>query len=338
MPEVLENFSVKQLNTFGVDATARYYVEINSVNDLRTLFADQRWQNVERMIIGGGSNMLFTRNYEGLLIRMNIKGIVQEVQGDDVLVTAGGGEVWNDLVNYCVERGFAGMENLTLIPGSVGASPIQNIGAYGVELKDVFFSCEAYDIGSGEMRTFTNADCQFDYRDSIFKRELKEKVIITAVTYKLSTVPSLNTSYGAISSELARRGIKSPSIKDISRVVADIRVSKLPDPSTIGNAGSFFKNPIISEEEFRQIQSTFPDTVHYCLSNSTVKLAAGWLIEQCGWKGKKVGETGTWKNQALVLVNHGKATGSEVYALSEAIIQSVKEKFGVVLEREVNMI
>ena len=203
---------------------------------------------------------------------------------------------------------------------------------------DVFYSCEAFDIETGKISTYNNADCQFGYRDSIFKTELKGKVIITEVTYKLSFNPNLNTTYGAISSELQNRGIENPTIKDISKVVSDIRVSKLPDPSTIGNAGSFFKNPVISKDKFVKIQSSFPDTVHYCLPNSTIKLAAGWLIEQCGWKGKKIGETGTWKNQALVLVNHGNATGSAIYDLSSAIIEDVKNKFGVVLEREVNMI
>ncbi|WP_207422161.1 UDP-N-acetylmuramate dehydrogenase [Desertivirga brevis] len=338
MPQVLENISLKMLNTFGVEAKARWFVEINSEDDLVELFSDQRWKRTERLIVGGGSNLLFTRDFPGLVIRMNIKGITQVIDGDDIYVTAGGGEVWNDLVNYCVERGFAGMENLSLIPGSVGASPVQNIGAYGVELKDVFFSCKAYMIETGEIVSFTNNDCKFDYRDSIFKRELNGKVLITAVTYKLSFQPALNITYGAIATELQKREIAAPTIKDISKVVSDIRVSKLPDPSTIGNAGSFFKNPVVSKDTFKQIQSVFPDTVHYCLPNHTVKLAAGWLIEQCGWKGKKIGETGTWKNQALVLVNHGNASGVDVYNVSEEIISDVKEKFGVVLEREVNII
>ncbi len=338
MPQIFENVSLKHLNTFGVEAKARWFTEINSEQDLIDLFKDEQWKAAERLVIGGGSNILFTKDFEGLVIRMNIKGISQEIEGENIFITAGGGEVWNDLVNYCVDRGFAGMENLSLIPGSVGASPIQNIGAYGVELKDIFLKCEVFNISTREFSTFYNADCQFGYRESIFKSELKGKVIITSVTYKLSAKPNLNTTYGAISSELQNRGIDNPTIKDISQVVSDIRVSKLPDPSTIGNAGSFFKNPVVSKDTFEKIQSSFPDTVHYCLPNSTVKLAAGWLIEQCGWKGKKIGETGTWKNQALVLVNHGNATGTEVYGLSSAIINDVKNKFGVVLEREVNMV
>jgi UDP-N-acetylmuramate dehydrogenase len=239
---------------------------------------------------------------------------------------------------YCVQNGFAGLENLSLIPGTVGASPIQNIGAYGVELKDVFLSCKAFEIETGKFLEFDKEACAFGYRESIFKQELKDKVIITSVNFVLSTVPSVNISYGAIADELKNRGITNPGIQDVSEVVSAIRVSKLPDPSTIGNSGSFFKNPIISSTEFERIKSSFPDTVHFCLPNSTVKLAAGWLIEKCGWKGKKIGETGTWKNQALVLVNHGNATGSDIYDLSSRIIKDVNAKFGVVLEREVNVL
>ncbi|WP_256008935.1 UDP-N-acetylmuramate dehydrogenase [Desertivirga xinjiangensis] len=338
MPKIFENVSLKKLNTFRVEAKARWFTEINSEQELAELFADQQWQNTERLVIGGGSNILFTKDFEGLVICMNIKGIIDKIVHDDVFVTAGAGEVWNDVVTHCVDREFAGMENLSLIPGSVGASPIQNIGAYGVELKDVFHSCKAFDIETGGHLTFSNQDCQFGYRESIFKKELKGKVIITSVTYKLSTKPSLNTSYGAIATELQSRGIGQPTIRDISKVVSDIRVSKLPDPSTIGNAGSFFKNPIVSKLKCEQLLSDFPNTIHYCLPNSTVKLAAGWLIEQCGWKGKKIGETGTWKNQALVLVNHGNAKGSDIYNLSAAIISDVNSKFGVLLEREVNTI
>lgn len=338
MPEIFNNISLKKYNTFGVEATARWYTEINSEDDLKELFANEDWKNVDRLVLGGGSNLLLTKNFDGLVIRMNIKGISSEVNGEQVIVEAGAGEVWHQLVMYCVDNGFAGMENLSLIPGSVGASPIQNIGAYGVELKDVFESCRVFFIGTGEIRDFKKEECRFGYRESIFKTELKGDVIITQVVFKLSTRPTLNISYGAIGEELQKRHITKPSIRDISDVVSHIRVSKLPDPSTIGNSGSFFKNPVISEGEFKKIQSVFPDTVHFCLPNSTVKLAAGWLIEQCGWKGKKIGETGTWKNQALVLVNYGSATGSEVYDLSSRIIDDVKSKFGVSLEREVNVI
>lgn len=338
MLQISENVSLKQLNTFGVEAYARWLVTINSEDDLLELFSDGSWKSIPRLIIGGGSNILFTRDFEGLVIRINIKGISHDVQGPDILVAAGGGEVWNDLVKYCVGHGFAGVENLSLIPGTVGASPVQNIGAYGVELKDVFFSCRVFNIESGRTDVFFKEDCGFGYRDSIFKKELKGQTVITEVFYKLSAVPEINTSYGAINQELIKRGIVNPDIKDISDVVSSIRVNKLPDPSTIGNAGSFFKNPVITVDEFRQLQSVFPDIVHYCLSNSTIKLAAGWLLEQSGWKGKKIDEAGTWKNQALVLVNFGNATGSDIYDLSEQIIEDVKNRFGVTLEREVNVI
>lgn len=338
MPEIFDNVSLKKYNTFGVEATARWYTEINSEDDLKDLFANEEWKKAERLVLGGGSNLLLTKDFDGLVIRMNIKGISSKVNGEQVVVEAGAGEVWHNLVMYCVNSGFAGMENLSLIPGSVGASPIQNIGAYGVELKDVFESCRVFFIETGEIREFKKDECRFGYRESIFKNDLKGEVIITSVVFQLSTKPALNISYGAIGEELQKRHIANPGIKDVSDVVSHIRVSKLPDPSTIGNSGSFFKNPIISETEFKKIQSVFPDTVHFCLPNSTVKLAAGWLIEQCGWKGKKIGETGTWKNQALVLVNYGNATGSEVYDLSSLIIEDVKTKFGVTLEREVNVI
>jgi len=338
MLQIQQNISLKNFNTFGIDAYAKYFVEINHPDELTELFMDQQWQQMPRLVLGGGSNMLFINDFDGIVIRNNIRGIEHRQHNDDVFVEAGGGEVWNDLVNFCVDRGFAGIENLSLIPGSVGASPIQNIGAYGVELKDVFDSCKAFEIATGQIKTFTRHDCKFGYRDSIFKTELKGQYIITSVKFHLSLVPNLSLHYGAISDELAARHITSPTIKDVSQVVSHIRVSKLPDPSTIGNAGSFFKNPVITNAEFETLHSNFPAVVNYPAGEGYIKLAAGWLIEQCGWKGKTVGHTGTWKNQALVLVNHGGATGQEVYGLSSQIIDSVYTKFGVMLEREVNMI
>jgi UDP-N-acetylmuramate dehydrogenase len=338
MPQVHENFSLKNLNTFGVEASARWYVEINTEQELTDLFAEEKWRTVNKLVLGGGSNMLFTRDFDGLVLKINIRGLRYSEDTDHVMVYAGAGEVWHTLVRYCVDREFAGLENLSLIPGSVGASPIQNIGAYGVEVQDVFHSCRAFEISSGEVKTFSKEDCRFGYRDSVFKTDLKGQYIITEVVYRLSTTPNLNTTYGAIEDELQKRQISQPTIKDISEVVSHIRVAKLPDPSTIGNAGSFFKNPVITFSKFRQLLSTFPDIVHYLLPDGNVKLAAGWLIEQCGWKGKVAGHTGTWKNQALVLVNHGGATGNEVFALSEEIIKSVEERYNVRLEREVNII
>jgi UDP-N-acetylmuramate dehydrogenase len=338
MLQIQENVSLKNFNTFGIDVSARYFVEIAHEDDLVELFMDPQWLQTDRLVLGGGSNMLLVKDFDGLVIRINIRGIEHRINHQEAFVEAGAGEVWNDLVNFCVDREYAGIENLSLIPGSVGASPIQNIGAYGVELKDVFQSCRAFETATGQFKTFTKEDCRFGYRDSIFKNELKEKYIIVSVKFRLSLIPDINLKYGAIEQELANRNINNPGIKDVSRVVSHIRVSKLPDPSTIGNAGSFFKNPVIGIEQFNTLITQFPETVHYLAGDGLIKLAAGWLIEACGWKGKVVGHTGTWKNQALVLVNHGGATGEEVYSLSSQIIDSVYTKFGVLLEREVNII
>jgi len=338
---VMEHFPLQPYNTFGVAAFARQYVEINTEEELFQLFGQQAAITQQPiLLLGGGSNILFTKDFDGLVIRMNIQGISHTVSGTDVTVVAGAGVVWNDLVWYCVDRGFAGIENLALIPGTVGAAPIQNIGAYGVELKDVFLRCRAFDTQRGEISTFDKEACRFSYRDSIFKNEAKGRYIITQVALRLSLVPAINTSYGAINSELAKRNIATPTIKDIAEVVSTIRTEKLPDPSTIGNSGSFFKNPIVSVQYLKQLQSTLPDMdfVYYPVDEGHVKIAAGWLIEQCGWKGKRVGDAGTWKNQALVLVNHKNASGLAIYNLSEQIIHDVMEKFGIRLEREVNIL
>jgi len=338
MLQIQENISLRPYNTFAIDVKAAFFVEIFNEVDLKTLFENEITKNQKLLIIGGGSNVLFTEDYNGLVIKISIKGIESEVDGNDIKVTAGAGVVWNDFVNYCVAHNFAGVENLSLIPGTVGASPIQNIGAYGVELKDVFESCTAFEIKTGEIKTFSYNDCHFSYRESIFKGLLKGQFIITTVTFSLKAEADVNTSYGAIEIELQKRGIKNPGIADVSAAVSHIRVSKLPDPSTIGNAGSFFKNPVIEKFEFADVVAKHPDVVHYATADDRIKLAAGWLIEQCGWKGKVEGQTGTWKNQALVLVNHGSASGKEVYDFSELIIDSVKSAFGVTLEREVNIL
>ncbi len=337
MPVFQESISLKPYNTFRIDAKAKCFVEIKKESDLVEVFGADQTENQEILVLGGGSNMLFTKDFKGLVLKVSIPGITYIENGNEVIITAGAGVVWNDLVNFCVERGFAGLENLTLIPGTVGASPIQNIGAYGVELKDVFKSCTAFEIATREIKTFTYADCKFGYRESVFKNELKGKYIITSVTFQLNKIATIRTQYGAITDELEKRNIKQPSIADVSTVVAAIRVSKLPDPSTIGNAGSFFKNPVIEKEKFDALIANFPEVVHYPAPAGKIKLAAGWLIEQCGFKGKVVGQTGTWKNQALVLVNHGYASGQEVYNFSEQIINSVYAKFGITLSREVNI-
>lgn len=333
-----QNISLKPYNTFGVDVKSALFAEVFSVEALKELLGMEVVKQRRLLVLGGGSNLLFTKDFEGLVIKVSIPGIAAATDGERVLVTAGAGVVWNDLVNYSVANGYAGIENLSLIPGTVGASPIQNIGAYGVELKDVFYSCTAYEIATAKERIFNFEDCKFGYRDSVFKNELKGRYIITAVSFKLNRQAQLNTSYGAIQAELQNRHILQPTIADISKVVAHIRVSKLPDPSTIGNAGSFFKNPIVGQVQFKEVLTKFPDVVYYPAADQKVKLAAGWLIEQCGFKGKVVGQTGTWKNQALVLVNHGAATGQEVYDFSEEIIRTVYARFGVELEREVNIL
>ncbi|WP_316791227.1 UDP-N-acetylmuramate dehydrogenase [Pedobacter frigoris] len=339
MSVLQKNKSLKPYNTFSIDVTAKHFAEIFSEKDLVELLTSDLITEQELLVLGGGSNVLFIRDFEGLVIKISIPGISCVVEDNDaVIVTAGAGVVWNDFVTYCVQNGFAGVENLSLIPGTVGASPIQNIGAYGVEVKDVFSSCIAYEIATGTSRKFNFQDCKFGYRDSIFKNELKGKYIITSVSFILSKSARLNTQYGAIQDELKNRNILNPNISDISEVVSKIRVSKLPDPSTIGNAGSFFKNPVIDKVLFEKILDQFPDIVHFPVAHDRIKLAAGWLIEHCGFKGIIIGNTGTWKNQALVLVNHGQATGQEVYSFSEQIIDSVDAKFGVRLEREVNIL
>lgn len=336
--QVLENISLKPYNTFGVEVFARYFVRIDSFETLREVFSDEHLKYLPRLVLGGGSNLLLTKDVEGLVLKIELKGIHVSEQGDEILITAGAGETWKDLVNHSVDKGFGGIENLSLIPGSAGAAPIQNIGAYGVELKDVFYSLEAFEISTCQKRTFNAEECSFSYRESVFKNEFKNKYIITAITLKLHKKPILHTHYGAIEEELQKRHITEPTIKDVSDVVSSIRVAKLPDPSTIGNSGSFFKNPLIEQEQFLELKKQFPDIVNYPAPHGKIKLAAGWLIEQCGFKGKQHGNTGTWKNQALVIVNHGNASGKEIFDFSALIIQSVKTKFGVDLEREVNII
>ncbi|HEY2581380.1 MAG TPA: UDP-N-acetylmuramate dehydrogenase [Mucilaginibacter sp.] len=338
MLQIQRDVQLKNFNTFGVEAKAQFFVEINKKEELAELFMDPQWKQMKMLVLGGGSNMLLLNDFDGLVIRINIRGIEHRISHNDVFIEAGAGEVWNDLVNFCVIREYAGLENLSLIPGSVGASPIQNIGAYGVELQDVFHSCCAFELQTGAFKTFSKEDCRFGYRESVFKNELKDQYIIVSVKLHLSLIPHFKLTYGAIEQELKARNIVSPTLKDVSQVVSHIRVSKLPDPSTIGNAGSFFKNPIIDAVQFNGLKLKFPEVVHYPAADGHVKLAAGWLIEQCGWKGKVAGNTGTWKNQALVLVNHGGATGEEVYTFSSQIIDSVYTKFGVMLQREVNII
>lgn len=334
---ILENASLKPFNTFGIDVNARYFTRFDSVQALKQILKD--FQNIPLLVLGGGSNVLLTKHFDGLVLKNEIKGIELVEENDDfVVLKSGAGEVWHDFVLHCIDHGYAGVENLSLIPGSVGASPMQNIGAYGVEIKNVFEKLEAFEIATGEIHTFDNAACEFGYRESVFKRKLKGKYIITHVYFRLSKKINLNTTYGAIETELKSKGILNPNIKDVSDAVIAIRKSKLPDPAQIGNAGSFFKNPVVETAVFEKIKSEYPTVPSYPVSAGFVKMPAGWLIETAGWKGKTIDNYGVHKLQALVLVNYGGATGVQLFDLSTAILKDVFDKFGILLDREVNII
>ena len=337
--QILENISLKPLNTFGIDAKARLFASFSSVDELQDLLTTNYNQKSNNLILGGGSNILLTGDFDGMVLKNEIKGIqVIHEDAHHIDVKVGAGENWHQFVLHSIQHNWAGVENLSLIPGNVGASPMQNIGAYGVEIKDVFYSLEAYNTEDKKVYTFTLNDCEFGYRESVFKRKYKDQFVILNVTYRLNKQPSFNTSYGAIEQELEKMGVKELSIQSISQAVINIRSSKLPDPKVIGNAGSFFKNPSVTKEKFEQLKIQFPSIVGYNNPDGTVKLAAGWLIEQCGWKGFRRGDAGCHAKQALVLVNYGNAQGKDIYNLSEEILQSVKDKFAVTLEREVNII
>ena len=335
--QIQENISLRSYNTFGIDVKARYFSRFNNSDELEELTAND--SRLPTLILGGGSNILFTKDFDGLILKNEIKGIAElHEYSEYVYVKAGAGENWHQFVLHCIQRNWAGVENLSLIPGNVGASPMQNIGAYGVEIDDVFWDLEAYHIQERKMVTFTRSDCEFGYRESVFKKKFKDQFVILNVTFQLRKKPRFNTSYGAIEQELDRMGVKDLSIKAISDAVINIRSSKLPNPKELGNAGSFFKNPTIAAADFERLKSKFENIVGHTNADGSVKLAAAWLIEQCGWKGFRKGDAGCNARQALVLVNYGNATGKEIYQLSEEILQSVKEKFGITLEREVIII
>lgn len=335
--QIQENISLKAFNSFGIDAKARYFASFNSTEDLSELLTPD--SRLSTLILGGGSNILFTKDFEGLVLKNEIKGITEIHEDSEyVYVKTGAGENWHQFVLYCISRNWGGVENLSLIPGNVGASPMQNIGAYGVEIDELFWDLEAWHIKEKRLVTFTKNDCEFGYRESVFKKKYKNQFIILNVTYQLRKKPRYNTSYGAIEQELEKMGVRELTIKAISDAVINIRSSKLPDPAKIGNAGSFFKNPSVTSEQFRILKSKFENIVGHENIDGTFKLAAAWLIEQCGWKGFRRGDAGCHDKQALVLVNYGNAKGDEIYNLSEEILQSVKERFEVNLEREVNII
>jgi UDP-N-acetylmuramate dehydrogenase len=334
-----ENISLKSYNTFGIEAKAKYFAAFESLPELEELHDYKLQTTNSKLILGGGSNILLTKDFDGIVLKNEIKGIEIVKEDDDcVYIKAGAGENWHQFVLYCVRNNYAGIENLSLIPGNVGASPMQNIGAYGVEIKDVFYELEAFHKQYKIVKKFSLKDCAFGYRESVFKNKYKEQFVIANVTYRLNKKPSFNTSYGAINQELERMGVKELSIQAISQAVINIRSSKLPDPKEIGNAGSFFKNPVISNRQYLELKTAFPNIIAFPSGHDHTKLAAGWIIEQCGWKGYRKGDAGCYPKQALVLVNYGSASGKEVFDLSEEIIQSVKKTFGVVLEREVNII
>ncbi len=336
---ISENISLKNFNTFGIDVKSRYFASFSDTETLVELLSNPIVKTKPRLVLGGGSNLLLTKDYDGVVLKNELKG-KQLIAEDDsyYYVQSGAGEIWHQLVMYCIANNYAGIENLALIPGCVGASPMQNIGAYGVEIKDTFHSLEAMNVHEGIIKTFTLEECAFGYRESVFKRKEKDNWIILSVTFKLSKRPALNTSYGAIDVELEKMNLDRITIKDIAQAVINIRTAKLPDPAVIGNAGSFFKNPVVPLAVYEKIKTHYNNAPCYPVNEHEVKVPAGWLIESAGWKGKTFDNYGVHKNQALVLVNYGGATGKQIYNLSTEIIEDIISKFGIELEREVNII
>ncbi|MCM5527306.1 UDP-N-acetylmuramate dehydrogenase [Parasegetibacter sp. NRK P23] len=337
--QIQENFPLRPFNTFGIAVNARYFARFRSLDELGELL-ERRVQGLTKplLLLGGGSNILFTKDPDAWVLKNDIPGIeIVREAGDEVFVRAGAGENWHNFVLFCIENGLGGIENLSLIPGQVGAAPMQNIGAYGVEIKDVFHELEAFHLSEKKSVVLGLKDCAFGYRESVFKTVFKNQFCITNVTFRLTRKHAFNISYGAIAQELEAMGVQDLSIRAVSNAVIRIRSSKLPDPKQIGNAGSFFKNPVVDQQQFDALKVLYPAIPAYPAGAGQVKLAAGWLIEQCGWKGYRKGDAGCHEKQALVLVNYGNATGEEVYELSSEILKSVQEKFGVTLEREVNI-
>ncbi len=337
--------SLKDFNTFGLETAAKYFAEIRSVEEFKELARDRRFSGEKKLVLGGGSNILLTADFDGWVVKNAIPGVlVVSETSTEVIVRAGAGVGWHDLVTGCIEMNYGGLENLSLIPGLVGAAPIQNIGAYGVEVRETFHELEALEISSGAQVKFSGKDCAFGYRDSVFKHKLQGQFFITSVSLKLTKLLApgadyhFRTEYGDVRRTLEEMKVPVPSLKAVSDAICRIRRAKLPDPKELGNAGSFFKNPSIPQAQFKTLLAQYPKMPHYPEQDGTVKVPAGWLVEACGWKGKRVGNTGSHKTQALVLVNYGKATGREILDLSEAIRRSVQERFGIELSNEVNII
>lgn len=336
--KINKNYNLAALNTFGIPATAKFFAEVESEEEVKELFSEPIFKENPKFFLGGGSNTLFTKDFEGIIVLNQIKGIeILKEDEETAVVRSMSGVSWHDLVVFVTERGYWGIENLSLIPGTVGAAPMQNIGAYGAELKDVLGGVEAFNIETGEKKVFSKEECRLGYRDSIFKNELKNKYFISAVTLELSKIEKKNISYRALSEYLEKHSVEIKSPKDVRDAVAEIRRSKLPDPKQIGNAGSFFKNVFVEKSKVEELLKIYPDMPHF-EEDDVIKIPAGWLIEQCGWKGKRIGRVGVYEKQALVLVNHDGATGEEVINLAGNIIASVKEKFGLDLVPEVNIV
>jgi len=336
---IYQNISLKPYNTFGIDVKASQFVTVKTVEEVQVLCTAFNLAERKKLVLGGGSNLLLTQDFDGMAVQIDLKGMDKIKEDDDfVWIKAMSGEAWHNFVMFSVNNAWYGLENLSLIPGCVGAAPMQNIGAYGAEIKDTFEELFAVEIESGKLVKFTNAECKFGYRESIFKNEVKDKYIIVSVTFKLQKKGKLNVQYGAIQETLHAKGIVSPSIKDVSDAVIAIRSAKLPDPKVLGNSGSFFKNPEINASDYELLKVKFPTIPGYPLPNNLVKVPAGWLIEYCGFKGKRIGNTGAHKDQALVLVNYGEATGNEIYAMAMLIQETVKNTFGITITPEVNII
>jgi UDP-N-acetylmuramate dehydrogenase len=336
--QILENISLKAYNTFGIDVKSRYFTEICNDADIEGFFSHLKEEHFPLLILGGGSNILFTKDFQGTVACIRTKGIVKLMEDEQhVYLRVAAGEVWDDVVKYAVDNNWGGIENLSLIPGLAGACPIQNIGAYGVELKDVIYSVEAADIVARHFRAFRPADCEFGYRTSLFKKQGRGRLVITNICLKLDKHPVLKLGYGDIRSDLEKAGISHPSISEVRETIISIRRRKLPDPAEIGNAGSFFMNPVITADEHAHLTEQYPNMPSF-VSGDAIKIPGAWLLEQCGWKGKRSGDAGVHINQPLVLVNYGSATGQEILALAGEIIASVKKKFGIILEMEVNII
>jgi UDP-N-acetylmuramate dehydrogenase len=336
---IIKNISLKNYNTFGIDIKAKYFVEIYSEDDLINIYTSELFSELQKLIIGNGSNILFTKDFDGIVIKNSIPGIKILNEDDrNVIVEAGAGVIWDDLVQYCVNKNFGGIENLSLIPGTVGAAPIQNIGAYGQELKDTLYKLAGFFVDRYNSKIFTNSECNFSYRSSIFKNELKEKFIITSVVLKLDKNPVVNTSYKGIEDELDKIDITNVNIKDVRNSVINLRKKKLPDPDELSNAGSFFKNPVITNDKLLEMKKEYADLNYFPADDDQIKISAAWLIEQCGWKGEKTGNVGTYTKQALVIVNYSDARGIEILELAEKINKSVNSKFGITLENEVEIL